>query len=105
MKYSDEIERLFPDSDEEWEKMVGSMNDAELIAYLRNVTEALAHDPAASAVVPPDVVEDLKTNTDKYQTTVRDVEIAEQNAALARAALERTADAILTSFPDKTRGH
>jgi hypothetical protein len=102
----EEIEEMMGlNSDEDWEKMMRGLGDKELLEYMRRVYEAISQDPEASGLVPPDVLEEMRAGTDKFEKAVRAVKIAEQNEVIAKADLARTADALLAALPEKKRGH
>lgn len=100
------IEELFPDSDDEWEKMMSGMTDDELVAYLRTVYELLSSEPDKyPPTITPELLEEIRSGADKFEVSIHRAKIAEQNAAMAKAAVERTADALLAALPDKKKGH
>ena len=100
------IEDLFPDSDAEWEKMMSAMNDEELVVYLRSVCELLSSNgEKLPPTITPELIEQIRQGGDKFEVAIHRAKIAEQNAAIAKAAVDRAADALLAGLPDKKRGN
>ena len=105
----DELRNEMMRSDEDTAKMLKDMSRDEVVAYYRNFYRMVMEDPEMAAALPP---EQLKTVMDKIDTmekafenekiTKRNLEIAEQEGALARARFNRVADEMLFT-PSKRR--
>ena len=97
------LEELLAPSEEEWDEMVNNFTDEEFSEYFRDFFEAFAQNPETS----PEILDDLRAKAEHFKESVEKVRTAEQAEAIARARLERTADALLLAHNklDRSKGH
>ena len=84
--------------------MLKDMSRDEVVAYYRNFYKMVMEDPEMMAALPPEQLKDVMDKIDTMEKAFenekiakRNVEIAEQEGALARARFNRVADDLLST--------
>ena len=92
-----------PQTDEEWEAALASLNDDELVAYLLRVHQTISQNPDAYPSITLKHLEDLYCKAETFRMHVQAAKIADQNAAIAKAKMERSADEMLKDIDNTGR--
>ncbi len=86
----------------EWDKDLAGLSLEEVLEYVKAFYEKIESDPDAAAKLPPEMLEKLKAGCDGLERSIenarvaeRNVNLADQNAVIARANFDRAADALL----------
>ena len=89
-------------TDEEWEAAYLALTDYEQIAYVKKRIAELRNDPKG---LTPEQIDKMEAGILDFQKLVEAERIAIREEAIARARVDRSADALLAAMPDRKRGN
>ena len=94
-------------TDEEFETMMKGFSDEELLAYMENVREAVAKNPAAFPWATQQRLDDIAGKEEIFRKNIHAANESQRQADIATATMNRSADRLLAVFNevDKSKGN